>query len=404
MSEIKVNKLSPRSGTNVTLGDSGDTFTIPSGATLANNGTATGFGDNLEWQSSIVTAATITVTANKGYWINTTSNACTITLPAAAAVGDQIIFTDYARTWGTNKIILDSNGLNYQGNDDSYLVEYSTSGETVNIVYSGATKGWIPDVGVQPITATGGTITTYSGYKVHSFTSSGTFEITAGNAILDILIVAGGGGGGSGGADAAGGGAGGVLVASALLEAVASYTITIGGGGGSKINGGDSSFASYTAKGGGYGNNSAGVGNAGGSGGGGGGDGSSTPHAGGAETQSSNVPAGFTGYGFAGGIGSNDGAGGGGASGVGKNSGNAAGGNGIQNLFRTGSNVYYAGGGGGGGETPGGGAGGLGGGGTAPASGVGNNGGANTGGGGSGADNNTGGSGGSGIVIIRYAT
>jgi len=31
MSEVKVNKISPRSGTDVTLGDSGDTFTIPAG-------------------------------------------------------------------------------------------------------------------------------------------------------------------------------------------------------------------------------------------------------------------------------------------------------------------------------------------------------------------------------------
>ena len=45
MSEIKTNKVSPvgANGT-VTLGDSGDTFTIPSGATIANSGTATGFG------------------------------------------------------------------------------------------------------------------------------------------------------------------------------------------------------------------------------------------------------------------------------------------------------------------------------------------------------------------------
>ena len=34
MSEVKVNKLSPRSGTNVQLGDSGDTITVPTGATL----------------------------------------------------------------------------------------------------------------------------------------------------------------------------------------------------------------------------------------------------------------------------------------------------------------------------------------------------------------------------------
>ena len=42
MSEIKVNKISPRSGTDVTLGDSGDTFTLPTGVTLdASNATTT---------------------------------------------------------------------------------------------------------------------------------------------------------------------------------------------------------------------------------------------------------------------------------------------------------------------------------------------------------------------------
>lgn len=41
MSEVKVNKLSPRSGTTVTIGDSGDTISIPSGVTLSNAGTNT---------------------------------------------------------------------------------------------------------------------------------------------------------------------------------------------------------------------------------------------------------------------------------------------------------------------------------------------------------------------------
>ena len=44
MSEIQVNKISPATGTTFRLGDSGDTFNIPSGATIANAGTATGFG------------------------------------------------------------------------------------------------------------------------------------------------------------------------------------------------------------------------------------------------------------------------------------------------------------------------------------------------------------------------
>ena len=45
MSEVKTDKLSPRtsSGT-LTLGTSGDTFSIPSGVTLSNSGTASGFG------------------------------------------------------------------------------------------------------------------------------------------------------------------------------------------------------------------------------------------------------------------------------------------------------------------------------------------------------------------------
>jgi hypothetical protein len=44
MSEIKVNKVSPATGTAIQLGDSGDVFTIPSGATITNNGTSNGFG------------------------------------------------------------------------------------------------------------------------------------------------------------------------------------------------------------------------------------------------------------------------------------------------------------------------------------------------------------------------
>ena len=45
MSTLEVNKITPVGvGTSVTLGDSGDTFTIPSGVTFTNNGTASGFG------------------------------------------------------------------------------------------------------------------------------------------------------------------------------------------------------------------------------------------------------------------------------------------------------------------------------------------------------------------------
>ena len=97
----------------------------------------------ISWQS-VVTGSTMTAVAGNGYPINTTSNTCTITLPASASAGDEIIFTDYARNWATNKIIIDSNGLNYQGDADSFTVEYSTAGQSLHIVYADSTKGWIP--------------------------------------------------------------------------------------------------------------------------------------------------------------------------------------------------------------------------------------------------------------------
>ena len=97
----------------------------------------------LSWQP-VVTASTVTVEAAKGYFINTTSNACTITLPSSAEAGDQIILIDYARNWGTNAITIDSNGLNFQGSPDTYTVDYDTAGQSLNLVYSDATTGWTP--------------------------------------------------------------------------------------------------------------------------------------------------------------------------------------------------------------------------------------------------------------------
>jgi len=84
-----------------------------------------------------------------------------------------------------------------------------------------------------PITATGGTTNTYTGYKSHKFTSSGTFTVSEGSGEIQVLIVGGGGAGGqkldwaSGGG---GGGAGGMRTGSLFVEA-GSYTVTVGAGG-----------------------------------------------------------------------------------------------------------------------------------------------------------------------------
>ena len=262
--------------------------------------------------------------------------------------------------------------------------------------------------------ATGGSITTNGSYFIHTFTTSGTFTVSAGSLLCDVLVVGGGGGGGGmhpsefyGGG---GGGAGGVCVQVGRIVTNGAYSVTVGAGGTNRASGSDSVFDSITAKGGGRGgdNSSDNEGN-GGSGGGCGANQNDYGHT----TQGDS--GGATGYG-------NDGAGydfggspyptggGGGASGPGQQgiqgTGQCgAGGTGVTNEF-SGSAVVYGGGGGGGERavdvTYG--VGGVGGGGDGGESGAeyGEDGDPNTGGGGGGGEK-YGGTGGSGIVIIRYS-
>ena len=243
------------------------------------------------------------------------------------------------------------------------------------------------------IVATGGTITDIAGYRIHIFTTSGTFQASvAGN--VEVLVVA---GGGSGGAPnySGGGGAGGLVYSSSLPITTQAYTVTIGAGG-TNSNGQNSSFGSLvTAVGGGKGGGGGVSGSSGGSGGGGG-------------YMSSGGGSGTSGQGYSGGGGDPTsgygwGGGGGGAGGAGTTAAHYGstgnGGNGLAYSI-SGASTYYSGGGGGGIDSGGYRSyGGLGGGGWCDQlNTAGTNGAANTGGGGGG----NGGSGGSGIVIVRY--
>ena len=114
MSEVKVNKISPRTNCGtVQLGDSGDTITIPAGATITNNGTQTGFGrtGTVNWDTTKKTAGFTGVSGN-GYFIDTSSGAITVNLPASPSAGDIMALADYAGTAGINAITVGRNGSN----------------------------------------------------------------------------------------------------------------------------------------------------------------------------------------------------------------------------------------------------------------------------------------------------
>jgi len=453
MSEVKVNKISPRTNCGtVQLGDSGDTITIPAGATITNNGTQTGFGrtGTVDWDTTAKTASFTAVSGN-GYFVNTTSAAITLTLPATPSAGDIVAFKDYAFTFATNNLTVDGNGSPIGGVDGTQNPTYSTNGTSKTFIYVDGTKGWLvtnestdtsQEANPTYIVATGGTITCCGDYKIHTFTSPGTFTVCsvgnpAGSDSIDYLVVAGGGGGGQspGSVDSAGGGgAGGYressgaasgcysvsplgACVSALPVTAQGYPITIGGGGagggGAGTNGSNSIFSSITSAGGGGGGTypSCIPGKNGGSGGGGSGgnpDNAGASPGGTGNTPPVSPPQGQNGAnGSATGDGGANnwfGGGGGGATQAGtvgsSPSVKADGGDGGQTSISA-SATYYAGGGGGG-AVPGrgipvGGAGGLGGGASAAGCGT-----ANTGGGGGGGTNSCGGYGGSGIVIIRY--
>ena len=372
---------------------------VSDGTTVIDNGAVIGV---VSWQSAIKTTS-FTAVAGEGYWVNTTSSAITITLPASASVGDQIIFTDYARTWGTNAVTVNQNSLNFQGST-SPNPEYNTNGQSVNIVYSGATKGWIPtsddDVALE----------------------------TPQSVTVDFLVIAGGGAAGydQGGGGGAGGyrnsystessGGGGSSETSLTLTQGTTYTITIGAGGtgiyGTTTPAGEGNDSSISGSGittitsigggrGGNGNQPSYPSSTGGSGGGGAGGG--TPGSSGTANQ-----------GFAGGNGNGGGgAGGGGAGAASANSTPttpSAGGAGLASSI-TGSSVSRGGGGGSmNAASVNTSLGGVGGGGNGSTSKVanGNPGTANTGGGGGGVWNLNApfisGSGGSGVVILRLPT
>jgi len=455
MSEIKVNKISPRSGTTVTLGDSGDTFTIPSGATINNQGTATNFGatGSASWNTTVKTSG-FTAVAGEGYFVNTTGGAVSVNLPAGTA-GAVVAFKDYAKTFDTNNLTLVQNGSDKIGGSTTNAT-ITTEGIAITLVFIDSTQGWlVTDDGLQSsastisyVAATGGTITNSpcGDYKIHTFTGPGTFCVSsAGNAegsnAVEYIVAAGGGSGLGGG-----GGAGGFRFASpslapvtypakplaapaGLAVPVASYPIVVGGGGTGGANGSVSTFSSITSTGGGRGGGASGnappayvVVAPGGSGGGGGqdlngpgGTGNTPPVS---PPQGNNGGFGQPGsYGAAGGGGGALAAGSTGTQGNPATGGAGGVGAGVPNAFGTsgqssGGYYYFSGGGGGGPNTnacASQAAGGLGGGGISGGSNASNGtaGTVNTGGGSGGNEYCNGTvphsqAGGSGIVIIRY--
>jgi hypothetical protein len=380
------------------------TFTLPatdgtSGQVLQTNGSGVlSFASvgGLAWQS--VQTSGFTAVASRGYPLNTTSSAFTVTLPASPSVGDTIVLVDYAGTFATNNITLGANSNKIEGGTMNKVL--TTNREAVTLTYVDSTQGWVSSSGA----------------------NEGTQSIDPIVYSVDFLVLAGGGGGGGGGTSnrSGGGGAGGYRTLTQNVPVGSVITVTVGdggagGSGGTRTRGTQGSSSSIsgsglttiTSAGGGAGGVDSPP-NAGGNGGSGGGAGAtdSVSSGGAGNTPSTSPSQGNNG-------GSNQSTspypagGGGGAGSVGSNgsgSQSGAGGSGSASSI-TGSSVTYAGGGGGSTTAEGSsaGSGGSGGGGAGGNS-SGTSGTANLGGGGGASQSGTAGSGGKGVVILSMLT
>jgi hypothetical protein len=460
MSKIEVNTVDVQCGSTLTLGSSGKTVTLATGASQS------GFGrtGTVDWQTGSIKTSTFTAANGEGYFANTSGGAFTMNLPAGTA-GNIVSVVDYTNTFQTNNLTITPNGSQKIGGVNASFISL-IEGQSLTFVYVDDTEGWknIQDsttnaVGNPFIIATGGTITCSGNDRIHTFTGPGTFTVCstavcAANNLVSYTVVAGGGSGGSGGgagspagsgASSGGGGAGGFretkspstpYTASPLdgystpgnriTVTETSFPITVGGGGtaaspGSQgTDGNNSQFSTIISAGGGAGGSRSApdngfIGHDGGSGGG-----SVTS----CTVGSGNTPPVTPSQGNNGGAGppsvpNTSGGGGGGATAVGANNapgtgggiGGAGGAGATSSINGTPTARAGGGGGGAGGDVPSGhdnagGSGGSGGGGAGGRTGnPGTAGTTNTGGGGGGGGSNpgkAGGNGGSGIVIIRY--
>ena len=92
-----------------------------------------------DWQTG-AKASNFVATAGKGYFVNTSSNQVTVTLPSGS-VGDEIRFTDYSSSFHTNSFnFTQSTGEKIMG--EIHPAKCLVKNSLIELIYQDATKGW----------------------------------------------------------------------------------------------------------------------------------------------------------------------------------------------------------------------------------------------------------------------
>ncbi len=121
-----------------------DLFIVDDGAGGTNRKVAasrikTYIGGGTQWQA--VKTGNYTASAGEGVFMNITSSALTLTLPAGS-IGDEVTFVDYAGTFDTNNLTIAANGSEkIHGSTDDLTVAVERAANT--LVFTDSTQGWL---------------------------------------------------------------------------------------------------------------------------------------------------------------------------------------------------------------------------------------------------------------------
>jgi len=139
---------------NKTISGSSNTLSNIANSSLTNsfitiNGTSISLGNSgtisagTDWQTGVVAdGSTVTAAAaGEGYFIDTTSFAHTLQLPASPTIGDEISIIDVAGTFDTNSLTVDRNGKPIAGAASNLTVSVERAGFT--LVFYDNTQGWV---------------------------------------------------------------------------------------------------------------------------------------------------------------------------------------------------------------------------------------------------------------------
>ena len=121
-----------------------DLFIVDNGAGGTNRKVAasrikTYIGGGTQWQS--IKTSNYTASAGQGVFMNTTSSALTLTLPASPSIGDEVTFVDYAGTFDTNNLTIARNSSKIHGAEEDLTVATERAANT--LVFTDSTQGWL---------------------------------------------------------------------------------------------------------------------------------------------------------------------------------------------------------------------------------------------------------------------